>query len=338
MAVLDENNSIPLARQALIAYGLPADAPLTFVKLRENCVFRVDTGQGSFALRLHRPGYRSVTEVATEVALVHHLAREGLPVPRVVSTADGQLHAAVRHDGVKVLVDLQHWVDSGGNLDSVEEAVRGTSALEPSTFARIGALAARLHDVAERREHPPAGHRTAWDAEGLVGKNSLWGDPRTLPGLRSGDVDLIDRAAGHVTATLARHDPGPSRYGFIHADLTPENLLRTGEDLVLIDFDDCGEGWYLFDLATVLFFYLPHPRAGEFRAALLAGYTASRPLTAQDLDLFEVLLLARGLTYLGWAATRCETATAAFLVEEVLPSVLDLARAQCPAGEAHPVP
>ncbi|MEZ0163650.1 phosphotransferase enzyme family protein [Kineococcus sp. LSe6-4] len=330
MAVLDENNSVPLARQALPAYGLPADAPLTFIKLRENCVFRVDTDRGSFALRLHRPGYRSVAEVATEVALVHHLAQEGLPVPHVEATLTGELHATARHEGLEVQVDLQRWIESDGNLDAVEEAVRGTSTLEPVVFARIGALAARLHDVAERREHPPTGHRTAWDAKGLVGPDSLWGDPRGLPGLTAAQADLVGRAAEHVGATLSRHEQVPANYGFIHADLTPENLLHTGENLVLIDFDDCGEGWYLFDLATVLFFYLSHPRAGEFRAALLEGYAARRPLTAQDAELFEVLLLARGLTYLGWAATRSETETAAFLVAEVLPSVLALAAARCP--------
>ena len=42
--------------------------------------------------------------------------------------------------------------------------------------------------------------------------------------------------------------------------------------MVLIDFDDFGEGWHLFDLATVLFFFQPHPLYDNYREALLEGY------------------------------------------------------------------
>ena len=46
------------ARAALAAYGLD-DARVTVRRWRVNGVCRVDASQGTFALRVHRPGYRS---------------------------------------------------------------------------------------------------------------------------------------------------------------------------------------------------------------------------------------------------------------------------------------
>ena len=41
--------------------------------------------------------------------------------------------------------------------------------------------------------------------------------------------------------------------------------------------------------------------------------------------LLDLFLVARGYTYLGWAATRPETDTAAFLIAEIVPLVVRLA-------------
>ena len=45
------------------------------------------------------------------------------------------------------------------------------------------------------------------------------------------------------------------RYGLIHCDFLPENLLKDGKTLRIIDFDDCGYDWHLFDIATSMFAY-----------------------------------------------------------------------------------
>ena len=96
--------------------------------------------------------------------------------------------------------------------------------------------------------------------------------------------------------------------------------------MVLIDFDDFGEGWHLFDLATVLFFFQPHPLYDNYREALLEGYGSVRPFPDGFLQPWDLMLLARGLTYLGWAASRRGDEAAEFIVERVVPVVLGLAQ------------
>jgi hypothetical protein len=53
---------------------------------------------------------------------------------------------------------------------------------------------------------------------------------------------------------------GPEVYGVIHADSTPDNILVSGEEFMLIDVDDFGEGWRL-SRSPRISFLPPHVRA-----------------------------------------------------------------------------
>ena len=317
-----------LARRAITAYGLDAAARLEFVKVRENVVYRVTESSRSFALRLHRRGYRSHSEILSEVEYVRALRTRGFAVPEVVSSADGQLAVPLADDhGNSFIVDLQHWVAGGVPLGGIEEAFDGTSRLSPDVFSRLGALAAEMHNAAEAIGRPPGFDRTAWDVEGLIGDAAVWGNPLSLPALTGQERKVLADAIERLRASLTAFGTASRDYGIIHADFTPENVLSDGAELTLIDFDDFGEGWYLFDLATVLFWYQPHPGYADFRRAVVEGYQRVRGLGDAQLELLPSFLFARGLTYLGWAASRPDNETSEFIASEVVPLVMQLAEA-----------
>ncbi len=323
--VLDEVNSLVLAKLALAEFGFDPEAvPLTFVKMRENTVFRADTPDGPIALRLHRPGYRGQEEVAAESEFIEVLAERGFPVVRLVPALSGEYTAVVNDGKTEVIVDAQRWLEGSRQLGNTE-AEDGDAGLDDTHFAEMGRIAARMHHVAEELAGSRSFARTPWDAEGLIGEEALWGDALTVPGLDDAGKQQLQRTREVMRRRLAEYGTSPSVYGTIHADFTPENVLVSGDDLVVIDFDDFGDGWYLFDLATPLFFFYDHPDFAAFRAALLKGYRSERPLSIEEERLLDLFLVARGYTYLGWAATRSETETAQFLIAEIVPLVLRLA-------------
>lgn len=45
---------------------------------------------------------------------------------------------------------------------------------------------------------------------------------------------------------------GPDQFGFIHYDLSFSNVLFTAREAIPLDFDECGFGHYLQDLAVAL--------------------------------------------------------------------------------------
>lgn len=324
--VLDEANSLVLARLALPHFGFdPETVELHFVKMRENTVFRADTPDGEIALRLHRPGYRSEEEIAAESTFIEILAEHGLPVVRLVPAIDGSFTALVSDGELEVVVDAQRWLEGSRQLGDTE-ATDAEFELQAADFAAMGKLAARMHNLVQKLPGELRFPRVPWDAEGLVGQNALWGDALSVPGLDEAGRRQLERARHHILTRLAEFGTDSSVYGVIHADFTPENVLVHDDDLVVIDFDDFGEGWYLFDLATVLFFFQQVPDYPQFRDALLSGYREVRALDANDERMLDIFLVARGFTYLGWAATRPETETAAFLIAEIVPEVVELAR------------
>ena len=77
-----------------------------------------------------------------------------------------------------------------------------------------------------------------------------------------------------------------------------------GSRVRLIDFDDAGYGWHLFEIATTLYFHIGQPYFDAVERATLAGYRSERELTAADEALLPLFYTARGFTYLGWVHTR----------------------------------
>jgi Ser/Thr protein kinase RdoA (MazF antagonist) len=314
------------AARALTYYDADTDAALTFVKYRENYVFRVDQADRAYALRLHRSGYRTDAQITEELRLLTALRQAGVAVPQVLPTTAGEPFCQVADDDGDVYqVDMLEWVHGAVPLGDIGEAFSGESQVDPGTFHALGALVADLHAKVASipREKPSV--RAPWDVSGLVGDAAIWGDPRRAFHDGAPGREVVGQAMSLLEAELTTYGKAPDRYGPIHADFTPENVLVHDGHLTVIDFDDSGDGYYLFDLATAAFFYLPHPRFDEVVPALLAGYQSVRPLTQEDLALWRPMLLARGLTYLAWAADRPGDETSDFLLQYVRPLVVDLA-------------
>ena len=297
-----------LAHQVMAHWNI-APRALRLVKFRENAVFRVDADHGlSYALRIHRAGYHSDAALHSELQWMAALQQAGVDVPRLVPAADGRLFvtAATGKEGEHVQVDLFEWID-GQPLGSSEEGVGGQLAQVVATYRTVGGIAARLHNQAVAWRLPAGFQRHSWDTEGLVGERPLWGRFWELAALTKAQRSLLlaarERVRTGIAAFAASADPHET-YSLIHADFVPENLLLAQGKVRLLDFDDAGFGWHLFDLATALWFIQGDRHYEAARDALVAGYRAFRELPEEHLAVLPVFMMARGFTYLGWVHTR----------------------------------
>lgn len=318
-----------LAQSALALWRMEGST-LAPVKMRENAVFRVAAPDGRLrALRVHRAGYHDDAELESELAWMQALAEAGVDVPVVVPSAAGRLFEVVGHAAVTEprQVDVFEWID-GTPLGSAGKSLQGDPDSLAGAFRHIGELCARVHNHSSCWRPPAGFRRPAWDAEGLAGERPLWGRFWELAALDAEQRALIERARAAVHAALTALPRPPQCYSLIHADLTPDNVLVEGERLRLIDFDDAGPGWHLFELATALYFHIGEPYYERIFAALIEGYRAHRALSDAELERLPLFYLARGLTYLGWVHTRAETETAA----EMTPAMVERA---CNVAEAY---
>jgi Ser/Thr protein kinase RdoA (MazF antagonist) len=167
----------------------------------------------------------------------------------------------------------------------------------PKRFVRppVDALTtpARANEIARSAEPiPPADHPSQEDADrGLELITEL---------VSAGKSEVFATALEVVWASTRELGAQPGNAGLIHGDLHQQNYLFKGSDAQAIDFDDCGWGFFLHDLAVTLSELEGRPRYGELRAALLDECTGLRPLPRRaetHLDTFGTL---RRMNLLMW--------------------------------------
>ena len=141
-----------------------------------------------------------------------------------------------------------------------------------------------------------------WDRAGLLGDDPVWGRFWENPTLDASTRSLLEMFRKTANADLAQLEVTLD-YGLVHADLVRENLLHELGQISLIDFDDVGYGFRLFDVATALLKNRKEPHYADLKVALCEGYHAVRPLDMQMLDLFLAL---RAVTYVGWVMARMD--------------------------------
>ena len=313
-----------LAREALDQWGLQG-SELDLIKYRENAVFKLTTKDGvRYALRIHRYAYHNDAQLRSELQWMSALSESGIFVPTLVPTSAGEPFAVVTVSVVPEprQVDVFEWVD-GEQLGSAEEGLSDPKAVVDN-YHTIGTLTARLHNQATDWLAPEGFTRHAWNVEGLVGEQPFWGPFWELEALSAKEKGLLLEARERVKQDLSAYHAAPEntgRYSIIHADCVAENLMVEGDHVRLIDFDDAGFGWHLFDLATALYFEMVEPHFQTAFDALIAGYRLHRDLPDEQVAQLPLFFLARGFTYLGWVHTRSETQTA----KELTPALVEMA-------------
>lgn len=291
------------ARAALPAYGFPPDTPLRLLNVSENGTFAVrdgsaGAGNGEAVLRVHRPGYNAPAMIESELAWLDALRTEaGISTPVPIAATDGRRVVEVACDGQHRHAVLFKRLP--GSEPPADELSRWCTL--------IGEQTARLHVHADRWQPPRWFSRFSWDIEHTVGASGRWGAWRNAPGMTPAVAQVLQRACERVQARLAAYGAGRGRYGLIHADLRLANLLLDGERVHVIDFDDCGYGWNLYDFGTAVSFLEHDPRLAEWFDRWLTGYERVRTLADADIAEVPTFVMLRRLMLTAWIGSHPTT-------------------------------
>jgi Ser/Thr protein kinase RdoA (MazF antagonist) len=257
----------------------------------------VDGGGVRTILRVHRLGYHSPQAIASELDWARALRVEaGVRTPRVIPARDGSRIVTVETPGADTRQCVMFEFLPGGEppQDRLVE-----------DFEPLGAITARMHLHARGWARPPAFTRFHWDLEAAFGAFPRWGSWRDGPGMDAEARAVLTRLEARLRDRLRRFGTGPERYGLIHADLRLANLLVDGPGLgvagtSVIDFDDCGMGWYLYDFGAAVSFIEHDPRMPEMIGSWARGYRSVADLPRGDEDEIWTFVMFRRLLLVGW--------------------------------------
>ena len=170
-----------LARHALAKWGLPDQEP-HLLNHRENTVFKIvlTTGEPA-ALRVHRPGYHDMPSLLSELQWMAMLRERGISVPEPVASLNGDLveHVSNQASGIERHVDLLGWMQ-GTPLGKSGAALAFSPSRLESIFHELGIVTARMHIASDSWQRPEGFVRPAWNKEGLLSNNPLWGDRKSV--------------------------------------------------------------------------------------------------------------------------------------------------------------
>jgi hydroxylysine kinase len=274
----------PEAAEAIRAcYGLAGELARLPGEADDNFALRADGDQRYVVKVAHLRADPAV--VGVQVRVLQHIesVAAGLPVPRVVPAADGQPWTVVADGPLRGrVVHVLTYLD-GELLRSVQadHALRHALGV---TLARLGRALREFDDPLVRRP-------LLWDLAQLPQLQPLLaGRPDNQRTALLGEQ--LGRLAAGLPPRLARQ-----RTQLVHNDFSPDNTLISADAsrvCGIIDFGDVTVTALVNDVAIAATYQLSdEPDLLAPALDLIAGYHATTPLTAGELDLLPDLILAR---------------------------------------------
>jgi Ser/Thr protein kinase RdoA (MazF antagonist) len=294
------------ARDALAAYGgVSPAASVELLNVSENATFLVtDPDAGPSVLRVHRLGYHTEPEIASELAWMDALRAEaGVRTPRVLPAADGRRVVTVPEPGGASLSTARHCVRFEFLPGTEPGGSAGDPALDPvagAHFAELGEITARMHRHAREWTRPAWFTRFHWDYPAAFGQQARWGRWQDGIGVGPAERRILTRLDNVLRARLRAFGSGPDRYGLVHADTRLANLLVHDGSVSVIDFDDAGFSWYLYDLGTTVSFFEHEPVVPALVDSWLEGYRRAGRLSAEDEAEIWTFIMFRRLLLVAW--------------------------------------
>ena len=292
-----------LATEALAQYEIDVREFQTLLHL-ENTTFRVAGKDKQYVLRVNRPYHRTEAEIRSEAMWLEAICREtDLVVPKPVPNREGDVVSKAGAPGLpeERCCILFEWV----------EGQFYRNRLSPVALERVGRFTAQLHEHAILFDPPDdfVRHNVEFGSEDKPGEMQRL--------LAKGYQEGAAIFAPHdlATFTLARHHlqtaidgigEGRETFGLIHADLHHGNCLFYEDEVRAIDFDDCGWGHFVYDLAVTQWYLQAQPDFPALCEAHLTGYRAVRPLPDEQLALLPTFTAARTLLMAVYMAGRAD--------------------------------
>jgi Ser/Thr protein kinase RdoA (MazF antagonist) len=227
----------------------------------ESFIYEYSRGSGDFILRIGHSARRSEALIHGEVDWMNYLAGKGASVARAVRSDAGRL--------------VEAFDDGHGDQFLATAFVRAAgkpprqAGWTPALFETYGEVLGEMHALTkDYRPSNPAWKRPEWDDP------TIQDIEQNLPAAETAVIEKYRELIEHLE-TLPRDRDS---YGLIHFDAHGSNFLvdRDGR-ITLFDFDDCSYGWFIYDIAIVLFYMVAGREdlrafTDEFMTHFLRGY------------------------------------------------------------------
>jgi len=270
-----------------------------------NTIYRVDAPGSStpiktspyipnrYVMRIHT--MEDAEAITSELTWLLALNQAGIPVPAPVETSRGELLTTILTPGIPQgrIVSLMRWLDGQ----------RFHQRLRPKQLTALGRVVAQLHNFSAGWQPPDGFARPAWNWNSQLGgcmfEQSLEELVASMPAEYQALFHFVSNEAKQVMESLGK---GNDAYGLIHADLYPENVLFNRGKAYPIDFEDCGYGYWMWDIAVALCQWAWEEDWDRMCDAFRDGYAQFRTLPDAQWAQLDLFVATQFATMVLWAS------------------------------------
>lgn len=282
-------------------WGVSSSAQIKLLNLSENATFLISDQENArdIILRVQRPGYSDPTEIKSELAWVAALSAE-----HIIDTAEPI--KSINGNYLEILTSksgLQRYAVAFSRVYGHEPVADDDL---PKWFEKIGEIAAKMHIHSKSWKKPKWFKRKLWDYSGMMGPVAYWGSWDVAKGLTDDDKTIISQTLKNVKEKVEHWGYSSEVFGLVHSDLRTANLIVNDETLYVIDFDDTGFSWYLYDFASSLSFLEDLPEASQLMQSWIKGYEKVKKLSTEAIAMLPVFAILRRILLTAWIASHSE--------------------------------
>ncbi len=288
-----------LETQLYLWHGLE-QGKASLINLSENHTFRIDIMDNpKYIIRVHRPNYQTLEAIKSELLWLLALKRDtDLRLVTPIAGVDNQFVQQIKKRNGQKLLAVCFAFENGREADNEQDE---------ELFSHLGRFAAICHKHVENWQLPKNFTRPIWDENNILDEDGLWGNWRIAPKVNGEIREILEILDKRLRRDLREYGKHKDRFGLIHADMRLANILIDEGEPRLIDFDDCGFGWFAYDFGAAISFFEDSDKIPQLKNKWLSAYRKIRPFSELDEKMLDTLIMLRRLALLAWIGSHNET-------------------------------
>lgn len=293
-------------------YLLAVTISARILKTGINDTYLITADAQKFIFRVYHLNWRTEAEIEEEIRLLLLLKDKAIPVSFPIADRQSRfIQQLTAPEGMRY-----------GVLFSFAQGEKMLN-FSASLHYKAGCLMAGLHQVTQ--DLPLA--RVQYNQDILM-VDSLKKLGRFLPA-GTAEMKYMKALQGHLLELFNNAPAAGLRKGVVHLDIWFDNFVIDENDTItLFDFDFCGTGWLLFDVAYyILQLYSTEKDPDEFelkKASFLQGYQSITAISQEEQQLIPAAGAGIYFFYLGVQSERYDDWSNSFLNEIYLKRFINL--------------
>lgn len=282
-------------------YGINADIECSILRSGINDTYSVKSANELYVFRIYHLGWRSKLDISEEIRLIDALKSNGILVSHPIKDKAGNyIQSFDAPEGQRY-----------GVLFSFARGEKLRSASKDIHF-KIGVLMSRIHQKTEgfRLE------RVTYDSRMLVIEPMI--HIRKFLPEKTEEMAFMEETQGKLTDQFSGINAKELRHGAVHLDIWYDNLhINERGEATIFDFDFCGNGWLVMDIAYyVLQIYNIERVESERKIKLdsfFEGYESVTKISTEERRIIPMLGVSLYFFYLGIQCQRYDDWSNRFL-------------------------